>query len=238
MECASGKMLTAEGFIDAHVEFENGVVKRVGEGTSKMATAKGVVKKTNLSAYGNPRKDGVIAIAIDEGDRLIGVKMTSGKDEIVLATRGGMSIRFSEEELRDQGRDTRGVRGIKLDKDDSLEALEIVNAQATFLVCTENGYGKRTAFDEYRLQGRGGRGVMSIRASERNGLVVGAHAVLEKDALMLITAKGMTIRMAVADIRVISRATQGVRLISLDEGDKLVGATTVEPDDTSTIENQ
>ncbi len=196
-----------------------------------MATAKGVVKKTNLTEYSNPRAGGIIAINIDENDLLIGVKMTTGKDEIMLITREGKSIRFDEEAVRDQGRATRGVRGIKLSKNDSIDGLEIVNDQATLLICTENGYGKRTVFDEYRVQGRGGSGVIAIRTSERNGLVVGAHSVKEKDALMLITANGKMIRMAVSDIRVIGRATQGVRLINLDEGDKLVSATTVEPED-------
>ena len=120
------------------------------------ATEKGVVKKTNLGAFSNPRSAGIIAIAIDEGDRLIGVKQTEGHNEIVLTTHDGMSIRFKEEELRDQGRDTRGVCGITLEGDDKVVGLEIVDPRATFLVCTENGYGKRTGFDEYRVQKRSG----------------------------------------------------------------------------------
>ena len=195
------------------------------------ATEKGVVKKTNLGAFSNPRAAGIIAIAVDEGDRLIGVKPTDGHNEVVLTTHNGMSIRFNEGELRDQGRDTRGVCGIDLADTDRVESLEIVDPRATFLVCTENGYGKRTNFDEYRIQKRGGKGLMTIRTSERNGCIVGAHAVQEADALMLITAQGQMIRMPVADVRVISRVTQGVRLIQLDEGDKLVAATTVEPED-------
>jgi DNA gyrase subunit A len=200
------------------------------------ATAKGVVKKTNLAAFSNPRTAGIIAIAIDEGDRLIGVKQTDGHADVVLTTHNGMSIRFNESELRDQGRDTRGVCGISLDDDDKVESLEIVDPRATFLVCTENGYGKRTGFDEYRVQHRGGRGLMTIRTSDRNGAIVGAHAVQEGDALMLITAQGQMIRMPVADVRVISRVTQGVRLINLDAGDKLVAATTVEPEDDEGVE--
>ena len=195
------------------------------------ATEKGVVKKTNLGAFSNPRSAGIIAIAIDEGDRLIGVKQTEGHNEIVLTTHDGMSIRFKEEELRDQGRDTRGVCGITLEGDDKVVGLEIVDPRATFLVCTENGYGKRTGFDEYRVQKRSGKGLMTIRTSDRNGPIVGAHAVQEGDALMLITAQGQMIRMPVADVRTISRVTQGVRLINLDQGDKLVAATTVEPED-------
>jgi len=196
-----------------------------------MATEKGVVKKTCLAAFSNPRKDGIIAINVDSGDRLIQVKLTSGNDDVVLATRKGMSIRFAESQLRSQGRATRGVRGIALAKDDLVKTLAIVDAKATFLVCTENGYGKRTGFDEYRVQRRGGRGVMAIRASERNGLVVGAHTVLPTDALMLVTAGSKMIRMDVNDVRVIGRATQGVRLISLGSKDKLVSATTVEPEE-------
>ena len=195
------------------------------------ATEKGVVKKTNLAAFSNPRSAGIISIAIDEGDRLIGVKQTEGHNEIVLTTREGMSIRFNEGELRDQGRDTRGVCGITLADDDRVVGLEIVDPRATFLVCTGNGYGKRTGFDEYRVQKRSGKGLMTIRTSDRNGPIVGAHAVQEGDALMLITAQGQMIRMPVADVRTISRVTQGVRLINLDAGDKLVAATRVEPED-------
>jgi DNA gyrase subunit A len=202
-----------------------------------MATARGVVKKTALPAFKNIRRDGIIGINVDSGDELIQVKLTGGKDEVMLATRHGMSIRFSETQLRDQGRATRGVRGIRLDKDDTVESMEIVNHEATFLVCTENGYGKRTQFEEYRPQHRGGRGIIAIRTSERNGLVVGAHAVTETDALMLITQQGMMIRINVSDVRVIGRATQGVRLINLEPGDKLVSATTVEPEDEELVKD-
>ncbi len=204
-----------------------------------MATERGTLKKTKLSAFQHPRRDGIIAINIDEHDRLIGVRQTNGQNDIVLVTRKGMSIRFPEAELRELGRATRGVRGITLSEKDAVECLEIVEPDAALFVCTENGYGKRTSFDEYRDQHRGGRGILAIRGSDRNGVIVGAHAVKEDDALMLITAQGQMIRMAVRDIRVISRVTQGVRLINLDEGDRLVAATLVEPDDepeTSTSE--
>ncbi len=197
-----------------------------------MATDRGVVKKTNLSAYGNPRAGGIIAIAIDEGDKLIGVKMTDGDNECMLITRNGMSIRFHESQLRDQGRDTRGVRGITLAKgDDAVESIEIVEADHTLLAITQNGYGKRTRFEEYPTQKRGGKGVITIRTTDRNGVVVGAHSVNDHDALMLITEKGQMIRISVEDIRTISRNTQGVRLISLSAGDRLVSATPVEPED-------
>jgi DNA gyrase subunit A len=198
------------------------------------ATEKGLVKKTNLAAFGNPRAGGIIAIAIEEGDRLIGVRLTSGHDELMLVTRQGMSIRFSEEQLRDQGRDTVGVWGIELAKEnDAVVAIETVDAAATLLCISEHGYGKRTSFDEYPAQRRGGKGVITMKTSDRNGCVVGAHAVRDNDALMLITEKGQMIRVGVQDIRVISRNTQGVRIINLDPGDKVVSATTVEPNDES-----
>ena len=201
-----------------------------------MGTQRGVVKKTSLAAFRNVRRDGIIAINIDENDRLIEVMQTGGDDQLILTTRDGMSIRFEESQLRDLSRATRGVRGISLGKGDEVNSLEIVDLAATFMVCTENGYGKRTQFDEYRVQKRGGRGLISIRTSERNGKVVGAHSVLDGDALMLISAKGKMIKMPVADVRVIGRATQGVRLIGLGKGDKLVSATTVAPEDEDLID--
>ena len=195
------------------------------------ATEQGIVKKTMLADYENIRTSGLIAIKIEDGDRLIGVKLTDGKSEMMLTTRGGMSIRFSEDEMRDQGRSTVGVYGIDLDKDDIVVGVEVVETTATMLCVSENGYGKRTTFDEYRVQTRGGKGVITMKASDRNGPLVAAHSVHEHDALMIITQKGVMIRMPVDGIRVIGRNTQGVRLINLDEGDKVVSATTVEPDD-------
>ncbi len=198
-----------------------------------MATARGVVKKTNLSAFKNPRAGGIIGIAIDESDRLIGVRLTNGDDDLMLITHKGMSIRFNENQLRDQGRATRGVRGITLGREnDQVESIEVVapDEQASLLVITENGYGKRTLFSEYPVQRRGGKGVITIRASERNGPVVDAHTVRFNDQLMLITEWGQMIRISVGDIRTISRNTQGVRLITLSEEDKLVSATPVEPE--------
>ena len=204
-----------------------------------MATEKGVVKKTNLSAFKNPRAGGIIAISIDEGDRLIGLKLTNGNDDVMLITRQGMSIRFSEKELRDQGRATRGVKGITLGKEnDAVENIEVVEENSTLLVITENGYGKRTAFSEYRAQSRGGKGVITIRASERNGKLVGALTVHDNDSMMIITSGGQMIRMGVDDIRTISRNTQGVRLINLDDDDKVVSATPIERDDDDNPEEE
>jgi len=196
-----------------------------------MATRNGVVKKTNLSAFSRVRKDGIIAINIDKKDELMEVKLTPGGDDVILTTRRGMSIRFGETQLRDQGRATRGVKGITLRKGDRVESMEIARDDATLLGCTEKGYGKRTKFDEYRSQRRGGTGIIAIRTSKRNGMVVGAHAVRDTDSLMLVTAQGKMIRTSVRDVRVIGRATQGVRLIKLDKGDSLVSATTVAPED-------
>ncbi len=203
-----------------------------------MATERGIIKKTTLNEYGNPRRDGIIAINVDDNDRVIGVKLTSGNDDLLLVTRGGMSLRFSETELRALGRVSRGVKGIELEKDDVLIDMEVVDPRAALFVCSENGYGKRTAFDEYKSQHRGGKGIMTIRASERNGLLVDAHSVMANDSIMLITAKGQMIRMRAEDVSLIGRVTQGVRLIDLDEGDLLVSATPLEPQPDDTNEKQ
>ena len=196
-----------------------------------MATERGTVKKTNLKEYENVRQSGIIAIQIEEQDRLIGARLTEGQSELILITRDGMSIRFPEGQLRDQGRATYGVKGITLDTEDRVESIEVVDPNATLLVVTEHGYGKRTDFEEYRQQNRGGKGIITIKTSERNGKVVAAHCVRDEDALMLITGGGQTIRIPVKDVRSIGRNTQGVRMINLDEGDRLVSATTVEPED-------
>ena len=200
-----------------------------------LATERGIVKKTNLSAYQNIRVGGLIAIQIEEKDRLIGVCLTTGQDDVMLITRCGMSIRFPESQLRDQGRNTIGVKGITLSGEDTVECVQIVQENATLLVVTENGFGKRTGFDEYRKQSRGGKGIITIKTNERNGKVVGAHAAHDQDSLMLISAEGQMIRMAISDMRSISRNTQGVRLISLQPTDKLVAATPVEPEDVDAV---
>jgi DNA gyrase subunit A len=185
-----------------------------------MATYNGVVKKTNLSEYKNYRRGGIIGINIDEGDALIGVKLTRGENELVLVTSAGMSIRFSENDLRDQGRATRGVKGISLKhKDDHVVTIEVVNPDETLLVAGVNGQGKRTAFDEYRLQNRGGSGIIAMRTEE----LVSALSVAEEDEIMLLTYHGQAVRTRVNEVRIIGRTTQGVRLINLAKGDKLVG---------------
>jgi DNA gyrase subunit A len=192
------------------------------------ATERGIVKKTALADYRNVRATGIIAINIEEGDRLIQVRLTAARDEVMLATANGMTIRFPEDQVRCVGRDSTGVRGIDLVDGDVVCSLDVVEPEGTFLIATEHGYGKRTAFDEFRSQNRGGKGIIGIQTSDRNGKVVSAHAVHENESLIMVTAQGMMVRSPIRDIRVIGRNTQGVRLINLDEGDTLVSASAVE----------
>jgi DNA gyrase subunit A len=189
-----------------------------------MATRNGIIKKTKLSAYGNPRATGVIAINLDPNDDLIGVALTTGTDHIVLGTRDGMTIRFDENQVRSMGRASRGVIGIKLRQGDVVVGMVIVEEKAALFTVCENGYGKRTGLDNYRPQSRGGLGLKNIKTSERNGKVVALKAVGSNDDLMMITAQGMIIRTGLDQIRSIGRNTQGVRLINLKPGDKLVAA--------------
>lgn len=198
--------------------------ERKGEKQLVMATKKGLVKKTRLSAYSNPRSTGVIAINLDPNDDLIGVVLTTGKDHIVLGTQDGMMIRFDEGQVRSMGRASRGVKGIKLRQGDVVVGMVIVEEKAALLTVCENGYGKRTGFESYRSQSRGGIGLKNIKTTDRNGKVVSLKAVQSKDDLMLITANGMVIRTSLGEIRSIGRNTQGVRLIKLREADKLVAA--------------
>jgi DNA gyrase subunit A len=196
-----------------------------------MATQKGVVKKTVLSAYKNVRVAGINAIKIDEDDQLIGVVLTDGDNDVMLSMRNGKAIRFHESGARSMGRVSRGVRGVRLEGDDRVVSIDIVDTQASMMAITENGYGKRTSFDEYRTQSRGGKGIISIQTSERNGIVVSAHAVTDDNRLMLITDGGQMICIGASDLRVIGRNTQGVRLFNLKEGDKLVSAAVLAPEE-------
>jgi DNA gyrase subunit A len=189
-----------------------------------MATRSGVIKKTVLSAYGNPRSNGVIAINLDEDDVLIGAAITSGTDEVILGTRDGMAIRFNEEDVRSVGRVSRGVRGITLRGDDKVVGMVIAEQGASLLTICERGYGKRTALDDYRTQSRGGLGLINIKTSDRNGKVVAIKATHDDDELMMITANGMIVRTGLDEVRSIGRNTAGVRMISLKEGDKVVAA--------------
>jgi DNA gyrase subunit A len=187
-----------------------------------IGTRRGVIKKTTLESFANPRRGGIIAITLDDDDEVIGARRTQGRQEILLATRRGKSIRFPETQVRAMGRGAAGVRGISLVGDDEVVGMEILSPGATILTATVRGYGKRTPLDDYRVQGRGGQGIITIRTSERNGPVVGVVQVLEDDEVMLITSGGKVLRCRVAGISTMGRATQGVRLMGLEGDEELV----------------
>ena len=190
-----------------------------------MATKKGLVKKTALSAYSNPRQGGIIALGLEEGDKLVGVQLTDGQQEILLGTKQGITIRFAESEVRSMGRTAHGVRGITLEEGNAVIGMETITPDSTtsILTVTEGGYGKRTPVGEYRMQGRGGKGIISVKTTEKNGLAVGFLQVRDSDEIMLMAAQGKVLRCKVGDIREIGRNTQGVRILDLDgEEDRVV----------------
>jgi len=185
------------------------------------ATKQGVIKRTDLMSYANPRATGIIALTIDEGDEVIGVRLTDGQQEIILATRKGKAIRFKESDVRKMGRTARGVRGITLKPDDEVVSMAVIVPNTTLLTVCAHGYGKRTTESEYRLQGRGGQGIITIKTTARNGDVVGMLQVADEDDMMMITDSGKIIRLRVSDIRTIGRNTQGVRLFEIDAESKV-----------------
>jgi DNA gyrase subunit A len=188
-----------------------------------MGTRKGTVKKTDLTAFSNPRSAGIIAIQIDDDDRLIAVTETDGTNDLVIGSRNGMAIRFSESDVRPMGRTAYGVRGMQLREGDEVVGMvEVVGDQGTLLTVCENGYGKRTGVSEYRPQSRGGIGLKNVQTSERNGQVVAIAHVTDQDELLLVTEQGQIIRMMAGDLRPIGRDTQGVKLMDLAEGDRIV----------------
>jgi DNA gyrase subunit A len=187
-----------------------------------MGTRRGVVKKTALSAFSNPRAGGIIAMGVEDQDSVIAVQVTDGSSEIVIGTRDGMAIRFPEDDVRSMGRTAYGVRGITLRDDDYVVGMEAVKPGGTLLTVTEHGYGKRTGLDEYRIQSRGGVGIINIDTSERNGQVVGVAYVEAGDEILLMTQQGMMLRMQTDTVRAIGRATQGVRLIDIEDDDRVV----------------
>jgi len=191
------------------------------------ATRQGTVKKTLLSAYGNVRTNGICAINVDEGDELIDVQVCDANSDIVLATRGGMSIRFHHSDVREMGRATTGVKGVELDDGDNVIGMVVVRRDCTMLVVSEKGYGKRSELSEYRVQKRGGRGIITLKVTEKTGSIVALKEVIPEDELMMITRQGVIIRVPVDGIRVIGRNTQGVRVMNLDEGDAVVGVARV-----------
>jgi len=192
-----------------------------------MGTQQGTIKKTDLKAFSNPRAAGIIAIQVDDTDTLIAVAETDGKKDLVIGTKDGMAIRFSEDDARPMGRTAYGVRGISLREGDRVVAMEVVSDEATLLTVCENGFGKRTEVAEYRKQNRGGIGLKNVQTSDRNGLVVGIACVTDQDDLLMVTEQGQIIRMPTSGMRAIGRNTQGVRLIDLAEGDRVVSIATL-----------
>uniref|UniRef100_UPI00258D9A82 DNA gyrase C-terminal beta-propeller domain-containing protein n=1 Tax=Comamonas sp. TaxID=34028 RepID=UPI00258D9A82 len=211
-----------------------------------MATSMGTVKKTALTEFSNPRKAGIIAVGLDKGDFLIGAALTDGKHDVMLFSDGGKAVRFDENDVRPMGRNARGVRGMNIDDTQSVIAMlvaeaddgtgNVVEGSQSVLTATENGYGKRTAISEYTRHGRGTKGMIAIQQSERNGKVVAATLVAAEDEIMLITDKGVLVRTRVAEIREMGRATQGVTLMALDEGAKLIGLQRIAENDAAGAE--
>ena len=199
-------------------------IREFSEGrTIVMATSQGIVKKTDLMSFANVRSGGIIAINLDEGDQLISAKLTDGSSDLFISTRNGQAIRFNEEQVREMGRNTRGVKAIKLGKDDVVVSMEILEDGVTILTVTERGFGKRTAIDEYRSQQRGGRGIINLKVTGKTGRVVGIAQVRVDDELMITTDSGKIIRMSMKDIHVIGRNTQGVKLINIDKDEVVTG---------------
>ena len=189
-----------------------------------MATRQGVIKKTDIMAFSRPRAGGIIALGLTEGDELISTRITDGTNNVFLGSASGKSIRFHESDIRPTGRTARGVRGMTLTSGDILVGMEVLSHGQTLFTATENGYGKRTLIDEYPVQRRGGKGVITIKTSKRNGQVVAILLVEEEDELMLMTDIGKLIRMPVVGISVISRNTQGVKLMDLEVDERIIGA--------------
>jgi DNA gyrase subunit A len=215
-----------------------------------MATSMGTVKKTSLDEFSNPRKGGIIAVNLDEGDFLVGAALTDGQHDVMLFSDGGKAVRFDENDVRPLGRSARGVRGMMIEDHQSVIAMLVseqenpdapadeVKARASVLTATENGYGKRTSITEYTRHGRGTKGMIAIQQSERNGKVVAATLVHADDEIMLITDTGVLVRTRVAEIRELGRATQGVTLIGLDEGAKLSGLQRIVENDANVSEGE
>lgn len=201
-------------------------------------TRRGTVKKTSLAQYANPRSTGIKAIKIEPGDELIDVLVTTGTNDVVLATRGGLSLRFHESDVREMGRDTTGVKGIQLRRGDAVVGMVVIKREATLLVVTENGLGKCSHIDDYRVQRRGGKGIMTLNHTDKTGDVVGMMEVLPEDEIMLITRNGVIIRSPVSQVRVTGRVAQGVKLVQLDEGDLVCAVARVVPEDHDGVEGE
>ena len=202
-----------------------------------MATEKGTIKKTVLAAYGNVRKGGINAINLAAGDRLIEVKMTDGKNDIVIGTSHDFAIRFNEKDVRDMGRTATGVRGVRLGKGDRVVGLLVIrNDQTTVLVVTEKGFGKRSDINDYRITKRGGKGVITVKTTDKVGKLIALMEVVDRDELVIISTQGMVIRQSIKDLRVMGRNTQGVRVIRLNEHDSIADIARVVPEDDEEIQ--
>jgi DNA gyrase subunit A len=195
-----------------------------------MCTKKGTIKKTSLAAYSRPRSNGINAININDGDQLLEANLTDGKSEIIVALRSGRAIRFNESTVRPMGRTATGVRGVTLahDKDEVIGMISINDPESTILVVSEKGYGKRTDLEDYRITNRGGKGVKTINVTDKTGDLIAIKDVTDKDDLMIINKSGIVIRIAVSELRVMGRATQGVRLINLKGDDEIASVAKVE----------
>ncbi|NLF54155.1 MAG: DNA gyrase subunit A, partial [Thauera phenolivorans] len=201
-----------------------------------MATSEGTVKKTALTAFSNPRKAGIIAVSLDDGDHLIGVAITDGDSDVMLFSDAGKAVRFAESDVRPMGREARGVRGMTLEEGQRVIAMLVAKDESqSVLTATENGYGKRTPVAEYTRHGRGTKGMIAIQTSDRNGRLVGAVLVEPNNEVMLISTGAVLIRTRVEDIRELGRATQGVTLINLDEGTSLAGIEKVAESDVDVV---
>ena len=197
-------------------------VRDFKEGYLVTFTKKGIVKKTPLDEYSNPRGKGIIAVTLEEGDELITVRKTDGKSDFIIGTKEGLSIRFNEEDVRPMGRNAKGVIGIRLQKRDEVVSAEIVEANTALLTVTEKGIGKRTRLDEYRVQGRGGKGVFSIKLTPKGGKAVSLMQVRDEDEVVMITNSGKLIRTLAGSISIHGRNTQGVKLMDVEAEDRIV----------------
>ncbi len=193
------------------------------------------MKKTSLVAFSRPRTAGIIAVGLDEGDKLVGVDITDGTCDVMMFTSEGKAIRFSEDDVRPMGRNAAGVRGIRIPEGETVISLIIPDPQGLILIASENGYGKLTSVEEFPVHGRGGQGVIAIQTTERNGQVVAATQVTTDDELMLMSSSGTLVRTRAAEVSILGRNTQGVRLIRLDEGERLIGVESVEPEPESDV---
>ncbi|HKJ79372.1 MAG TPA: DNA gyrase C-terminal beta-propeller domain-containing protein, partial [Prolixibacteraceae bacterium] len=205
-----------------------------------MATKKGVIKKTKLEAYSRPRQNGVNAITIREGDKLLEARLTNGESEILMAVKSGKAIRFNETKVRPMGRTAAGVRGVTLknSKDEVVGMVCVNNGSEDILVISENGYGKRSMIDDYRITNRGGKGVKTINITEKTGDLIALKSVSNENDLMIITYNGLTIRLAVNSISILGRATQGVRLINLREDDSIASVARIVKDPAEEVETE